>query len=91
MSSKKINITMPEENLRMVNEFCSTEKINKSWLIREATVQYIATFKENKEIEKKNSEMKEALEMMERLREKRAGFTGRKSGAEVIRESRDSR
>ena len=91
MSSKKINITMPQENLKMLNEFCSTEKINKSWLIREAAVQYIANFNEHKEIEKKNSDMKEALEMMERLREKSQGFIGEKSGAEIIREIRDSR
>jgi metal-responsive CopG/Arc/MetJ family transcriptional regulator len=91
MSSKKINITMPEENLKMLNEFCSAEKINKSLLIREATVQYITTFNEYKEIEKKNLEMKTASEMMERLRKKSKGFIGEKSGAEVIREIRDSR
>ena len=91
MSSKKINITIPEENLKILNEFCNTEKINKSWLIREATVQYISNFNELKEIEKKNSDMKTASEMMERLREKSAGFTGNKSGAEVIRDMRDSR
>ena len=91
MSSKKINITMPQENLERINEFCSTEKINKSWLIREATVQYIVNFNELKKIEKKNLDMKTASEMMGRLREKSAGFTGKKSGAEVIREIRDSR
>ena len=91
MSSKKINITMPQENLRVLNEFCSTEKINKSLLIREATVQYIANFNELKEIEKKNLDMKTASEMMKRLREKSPGFAGKKSGAEVVREIRDSR
>jgi metal-responsive CopG/Arc/MetJ family transcriptional regulator len=91
MSSKKLNITIPEEDLKMLNEFCDVEKINKSLLVREATVQYIATFNEHKEIEKKNLDMKTASEMMERLREKSQGFIGGKSGSEVIREIRDSR
>jgi metal-responsive CopG/Arc/MetJ family transcriptional regulator len=91
MSSKKINITIPEENLKMLNEFCEAEKINKSWLIREATVQYISTFNEQKEIEKKRDEMKKAAEMMENLRKKSPGFAGKKSGAEIIRQIRDSR
>jgi metal-responsive CopG/Arc/MetJ family transcriptional regulator len=79
MSSKKINITMPQENLKMLNEFCNAEKINKSLLIREAMVQYIANFNEHKKIEKKNSDMKTALEMMEKLREKSPGLQVKKA------------
>ena len=48
-------------------------------------------FNEHKEIEKKNLDMKTASEMMERLRKKSQGFIDGKSGAEVIREIRDSR
>jgi len=91
MSSKKINITIPQENLESLDEFCRAEKISKSLLIREATLQYIADFKKQKEIEKRKMDLKTATEIMERLREKSPGFDGKKSGTEVIREIRDSR
>jgi metal-responsive CopG/Arc/MetJ family transcriptional regulator len=91
MSLKKINITLPEENLNIINEFCVSEKVNKSWLIREATSHYIANIKHKKELEKKNKEMKWAAETMEILRKKSSGFPGGKSGAEIIREFREKR
>lgn len=91
MKAKRINITIPEENLREINEFCISEKINKSWLIREATSQYIADIKEQKEIEKKKRDMEWAAKMMEKLRKKKITFRGGKTAEEVIREFRDSR
>ncbi|GAH54839.1 unnamed protein product, partial [marine sediment metagenome] len=41
MGVKRINITIPEKNLKEINEFCATEKMSKSQLIREAAAQYI--------------------------------------------------
>jgi len=91
MSLKKINITIPEENLKIINEFCASEKVNKSSLIREAASRYIANIKLERKIEKKNNEMKWAAETMEKLRKKSSGFTDSKSGAEIIREFREKR
>jgi metal-responsive CopG/Arc/MetJ family transcriptional regulator len=91
MRAKRINITIPEENLREINEFCVNEKVNKSWLIREATSQYIADIREQKEIERKKKDMEWAAKMMEKLRKKKITFKDGKTAEEVIREFRDSR
>ncbi|MDD5622255.1 MAG: ribbon-helix-helix domain-containing protein [Actinomycetota bacterium] len=91
MTSKKINITIPEKNLKEIKDFCISEKISKSWLIREATSQYIAGISKKKELEKKKKDMEWAAKTMERLREKSDGFTGEKTGTEVIREFREKR
>lgn len=89
MSSKKINITIPEENLKEINEFCVSEKVSKSWLIREAASQYIASIKKYRELKKKRKDMEWAAEKMEELRKKSGGFIDGKTGAEVIREFRE--
>jgi len=91
MSSKKINITIPEKNLKEINEFCINEKVGKSWLIREATSQYINDVKKNRELEKKKKEMEWAAKTMEKLRGKSNGFVGGKAGTDVIREFREKR
>lgn len=91
MSLKKINITIPEENLKEINEFCVSEKVNKSWLIREATSQYISNISEQRELEKKKKDMEWAIKTMEKLRKKSNGFIDGKSGSEVIREFREKR
>ena len=89
MNSKKINITIPEDNLKEIEEFCNSENISKSFLIREAAAQYIAEVKEKKEMERKKKDMEWALEASKKLREKSEGFCNGKKGFEVIRESRD--
>ncbi len=89
MTSKKINITIPEKNLREINEFCASENISKSLLIREATSKYITGVRKERELEEKRKEMEWAVKTMEKLRKKSSGFTGRKTGAEVIREFRE--
>jgi metal-responsive CopG/Arc/MetJ family transcriptional regulator len=89
MTSEKINITIPEENLKEINEFCVSEKVSKSRLIREAVSQYIADVKKSRELEKKKKDMEWAAEKMEGLRKKSSGFINGKTGAEVIREFRE--
>ncbi|MBC7333891.1 MAG: CopG family transcriptional regulator [Actinobacteria bacterium] len=89
MASKKINITIPEEILKKINEFCISENVNKSWLIREATSQYIENIYKQKELEKKMKDMQWAIETMENLRKKSSGFIDGKSGSEIIREFRE--
>jgi len=68
MSSKKINITIPEDNLKEIDEFCNSENISKSFLIREAAAQYIAAVKENKELDRKRKDMEWAREASRKLR-----------------------
>ncbi|MEA2016094.1 MAG: ribbon-helix-helix protein, CopG family [Actinomycetota bacterium] len=89
MTSKKINITIPEKNLKEINQFCASENISKSLLIREAASKYITGVKNERELDKKRKEMKWAEKTMEKLRKKGSGFTGKKNGAEVIREFRE--
>ncbi len=91
MPSKKINITIPEKNLKEINEFCISEKVGKSWLIREATSQYIINVKKKRKLEKKKKDMEWAAKAMEKLREKSNGFVGGKTASEVIREFREKR
>ena len=90
MKAKRINITIPEENLREINEFCVEEGIGKSQLVREATSQYIANIKEQKEMKKRKQEIESAIKMMDELR-KKVKFKNNKTAAEMIRELRDSR
>ena len=90
MKAKRINITIPEKNLREINEFCIEEGIGKSQLIREAAVKYIANVKEQKEMEKRKQEIESAIKIMDELR-KKVKFKNNKTAAEMIRELRDSR
>ena len=89
MNSKKININIPEDNLKVIEEFCDTEGVSKSFLIREASVAYIAKVKEERELEKKRNEMQWALNASKKLRDKSAGFKDGKKGLDIIRQSRD--
>jgi metal-responsive CopG/Arc/MetJ family transcriptional regulator len=70
MSSKKINITIPEKNLKEINEFCDEEGLTKSFLIRKATTSYITDFKHKKELERKKKDIEWAIEISDRLRKK---------------------
>jgi metal-responsive CopG/Arc/MetJ family transcriptional regulator len=89
MTSEKINITIPEKILKEINEFCVSEKVSKSWLIREAASRYITDVKKSRELEKKKKDMEWAAEKMEGLRKKSSGFVDGKTGTEVIREFRE--
>jgi metal-responsive CopG/Arc/MetJ family transcriptional regulator len=89
MNSKKINITIPEDNLKEIDEFCKSEAVSKSWLIREAAAMYITDIREKKEMERKRKDMEWAREASRNLRDNSTGFHNGKKGHEVIRESRD--
>lgn len=91
MSSKRINITIPEENLKEINKFCSEEKMSKSQLIREAAAQYIASIKELKKKEQRRKDVEWAIRMQDKIRAKSKSFPSGKSAVEIIREYRDSR
>ena len=89
MKSKyvRINLTIPEERLNQIDEFCESENINRSEFIREAASDFIALKTEAKKDEKKKKDMTQAIEMMEEIR-KKSTFTG---GTEIIRKFRDER
>jgi metal-responsive CopG/Arc/MetJ family transcriptional regulator len=89
MKSKyvRINLTIPEERLNQIDEFCESENINRSEFIREAASDFIALKTEAKKDEKKKKDMAQAIEMMEEIR-KKSTFTG---GTEIIRKFRDER
>ena len=89
MSVKRINITIPEEDLKEINEFCATEKMGKSQLIREAAAQYIANVEELRIEEKKKKDMLKAIKIQEQLRAKSKNFPSGKSAVEEIRQWRD--
>jgi metal-responsive CopG/Arc/MetJ family transcriptional regulator len=91
MNYKRINITIPEEDLKKIEEFCGAEKISKSFMIREAASKYISEVREQKEKEKKKKQIEWALEAMEKLRKKNIKFKDGKTAEELIRELRDSR
>ncbi|MBC8388762.1 MAG: ribbon-helix-helix protein, CopG family [Actinobacteria bacterium] len=91
MNSKRINITMPEEDLEKINKFCAEEKMNKSQLIRESTKQYIASIRELKEKEQRRKNIEWAIKMQDKIRQKSKSFPSGKSAVEIIREYRDSR
>jgi metal-responsive CopG/Arc/MetJ family transcriptional regulator len=89
MNSKKLNITVPEDNLKEMEQFCRQENVSKSWLIREACAVYIAEIKEKREIENKREEMQWAARVSKELRNKSAGFESGKKASQVIRDFRD--
>ena len=89
MSVKRINITIQEEDLKEINEFCATEKMSKSQLIREAAAQYIANVEELRIEEKKKKDMLKAIKIQEQLRAKSKNFPSVKSAVEEIRQWRD--
>lgn len=89
MSSKRINITIPEKDLGEINKFCAEEKMSRSQLIREAAAQYVANVEELRIEEKKKKDMLKAIKIQEQLRAKSKNFPSGKSAVEEIREWRD--
>lgn len=89
MKSKcvRVNLTIPEENLNQIDEFCKNENMNRSEFVREAASDFIALKTEIKKDQKKKRDMVKAIEIMEEIR-KKSTFTG---GSEVIRKFRDER
>jgi len=89
MKSKyvRINLTIPEENLKQIDEFCKEENISRSEFVREAASDFIVLKTEAKKEQKKKKDMAEAIKMMEEIR-KKSTFTG---GADIIRKFRDER
>lgn len=84
---KRINITIPEEDLKKIDDFCANENINRSEFIREASSNFIAFKNEQKEKVKIQNDRIKAFEIMEDLR-KKSTLTG---GTEIIRKYREQR
>jgi metal-responsive CopG/Arc/MetJ family transcriptional regulator len=90
MSYKRINITIPEEDLDKINQYCNEVNISKSYLIREAAITYVTDMQKQKEIEKKKKEIAGAIEAIDNIKEK-IKFNNSKTSEEMVREIRDSR
>ena len=74
MTTKRINISISDKYLKEIEDFCRSEKISKSFLIREATVQYISSVKEEREKEQQRKGRLDAMQIQKRLREKSKPF-----------------
>ena len=71
---KRINISISDKYLKEIEDFCRSEKISKSFLIREATSQYISSIKEEREKEQQRKDRLDAMQIQKRLREKSKPF-----------------
>ena len=74
MTTKRINISISDKYLKEIEDFCRSEKISKSFLIREATFQYISSIKEEREKEQQRKGRLDAMQIQKRLREKSKPF-----------------
>jgi len=74
MTTKRINISISDKYLKEIEDFCRSEKISKSLLIREATAQYISSAKEEREKEQQRKGRLDAMQIQKRLREKSKPF-----------------
>jgi metal-responsive CopG/Arc/MetJ family transcriptional regulator len=89
MKSKyiRVNITIPEENLKEIDDFCLDEKITRSQLIREASLGFISGKTETKMRNQIDIDRKKAIEIAKEFRK----TSSMKNGAEIIRKFRDER
>lgn len=90
MNFKRINITIPEDALNKINEFCSEKKLSKSFIIREATLGYITQKETEKKLQAKRKNIEKAIKMQDELR-MRAKFKTKKTAAQLVREIRDKK
>jgi metal-responsive CopG/Arc/MetJ family transcriptional regulator len=74
MTTERINISIPDKYLKEIEDFCRSEKISKSLLIREATSRYISSVKEEREKEQQRKDRLYAMQIQKRLREKSKPF-----------------
>ena len=88
MKYKRINITISENDLNKINEFCSDEKLSKSFIIREATLNYIAQKETEKKLQTRRKNIENAIKIQDKLRMS-SKFKTNKSAGQLIRELRD--
>jgi len=63
MKMEKINITLPNDDLKKLDEFIKEEKTNRSQFIREATKHYIEELKKQRAMEKRRVEITEGIKL----------------------------
>ncbi|MBC7333752.1 MAG: ribbon-helix-helix protein, CopG family [Actinobacteria bacterium] len=88
MGYKRINITIPEDDLSKINEFCQNEKLSKSFVIREATINYITQKEKERRLQTRRKNIENAIRIQDELR-KKSKFKTNKTASELIRELRD--
>lgn len=87
---EKINITLPHDYLKKLDDFLKEEKLSRSSFIREATEHYMDEIKVKKELERRRSEIEKAITLQDEFREKH-GKNIDWDPVKLIREMRDSR
>ncbi|MCE5330161.1 ribbon-helix-helix protein, CopG family [bacterium] len=88
MKYKRINITISENDLNKINKFCSDERLSKSFIIREATLNYIAQKETEKKLQTRRKNIENAIKIQDKLRMS-SKFKTNKSAGQLIRELRD--
>ena len=83
----KINITLPEEELSMIDKFVKTMGITRSGLVLEALQSYIQKAEEEEAERMRRMSIKRASSDIKKLRER----SGQWDGVAEIRKWRDSR
>ncbi|MBM3700368.1 MAG: ribbon-helix-helix protein, CopG family [Actinobacteria bacterium] len=89
MKSKyiRINITLPEENLKEIDDFCLDEKLTRSEFIREASLDFMSGRAEMKMRNQVCIDRKKAIEIANEFRKS----SSMENGGEIIRKFRDER
>jgi len=86
---EKINITLPNDYLKKLDEFIKEEKTNRSRLIREATEHYMEEINEQRAQEKRRAEIIEAIRIQDEFRKKYGKVDW--DPVQLIREMRNSK
>ena len=84
---RKINITLPEEELRRIDDFARKDSFSRSGFIRQAARFYIEEAKQKEKEKKRRQRMREAARNIHKLRKK----AGNWDGASEIRKWREAR
>jgi metal-responsive CopG/Arc/MetJ family transcriptional regulator len=83
----RINITIPEENLKDIDKFCNDESITRSEFIRESSLDFLSYKVQEREREKIRKDRKKAIEIADKFRKS----SSLKNGTGIIRRFRDER
>ena len=83
----RINITLPAKSLKEIDDFCLEEKLTRSQLIREASLDFISGRTEMKMQNRVYMDRKEAMKMAEEFRQS----SSMENGGKIIRKFRDER
>jgi metal-responsive CopG/Arc/MetJ family transcriptional regulator len=82
----RINITLPEDLLKQIEQMAKTEKINRSEFFRRAVITYQQIKKEEQTKERRKQAIKKAIRLQNRLREDTPAW----NGVKALRKAREA-